>query len=77
MTTRGVSGRSSAMSSTSSIQRTGTIFIAALTGDLDRDDPDPVRDGAGFRQAALWLSDEELEQLRARLVALPRQVRVR
>jgi hypothetical protein len=48
-----------------------TVFIAGLAADfdryLDRDDPDPVRDRVGFRQAALWLSDEEFDQLQARL----------
>ncbi|GAA3043557.1 helix-turn-helix domain-containing protein [Pseudonocardia yunnanensis] len=48
-----------------------TVFIAGLAADfdryLDRDDLDPVRDRVSFRQAALWLSDEELEQLQARL----------
>lgn len=48
-----------------------TVYIAGLTADFDRylarDDPDPVRDGVGFRQAALWLSDAELVQLQQRM----------
>lgn len=48
-----------------------TVYIAGLAGDfdryLDRDDLDPGRDGVGFRQAAMWLSDQELEQLVGRM----------
>lgn len=48
-----------------------TSFLAGLSGDLERyasgDAPDPVRDGVSMRQAALWLSDEELADLGARL----------
>ena len=48
-----------------------TVYIAGLAGDFDRylarDDVDPVRDGVGLRQAALWLSDDELAQLQERL----------
>ncbi|WP_433278887.1 helix-turn-helix domain-containing protein [Pseudonocardia xinjiangensis] len=43
-----------------------TVFVAGLAGDLDRylerDHIDPARDGVAFRQAAIWLSDEEFEQ---------------
>jgi hypothetical protein len=39
-------------------------FVAGLMGDVDRylerEDFDPVRDGAGYRLAGLWLSDAEL-----------------
>jgi Helix-turn-helix domain len=38
-------------------------FVAGLLGDVDRylerEDFDPVRDGAGYRLAGLWLSDAE------------------
>lgn len=38
-------------------------FVAGLLGDVDRylarDDVDPVRDGASFRLAGLWLDDTE------------------
>ncbi|TCK25067.1 helix-turn-helix domain-containing protein [Pseudonocardia endophytica] len=47
-----------------------TVYLAGLAGDfdryLDRDDVDPVRDGVGFRQAAVWLSDEELAEVQRR-----------
>jgi len=49
-----------------------TVYIAGLAGDFDRylarDDLDPARDGVGFRQAALWLSDDELTQLQERMM---------
>lgn len=49
-----------------------TVYIAGLAGDFDRylagDDLDPVQDGVGFRQAALWLSDDELAQLQERMM---------
>ena len=39
-------------------------FVAGLLGDFDRylasGAPNPARDGAGYRLAALWLSDAEL-----------------
>lgn len=48
-----------------------TVYLAGLAGDFDRylasEDPDPLADGVSFRQAALWLSDEELAQLQAGL----------
>ena len=43
--------------------RAFTSFVAALLADfgryLDRGDVDLARDGVGYRQAALWLDDEE------------------
>lgn len=49
-----------------------TVYLAGLAGDFDRylarDDLDPLRDGVGMRQAALWLSDDELEQLQVRML---------
>ena len=40
-----------------------TAFVAGLLGDVDRylarDEVDPVRDGASFRLAGLWLDDAE------------------
>ncbi|SFO04546.1 Helix-turn-helix domain-containing protein [Pseudonocardia ammonioxydans] len=48
-----------------------TSFLAGLSADLERyatgAAPDPVRDGLSMRQAALWLSDDELADLGARL----------
>jgi DNA-binding transcriptional ArsR family regulator len=48
-------------------QRYFTTFIAALLADferyLQRDDIDLVRDGVGYRQVALYLSEAELIQL--------------
>ena len=51
-----------------------TVFVAGLAGDLDRylerDHIDPARDGVAFRQTAVWLSDEELEQFAAQFKKL-------
>jgi DNA-binding transcriptional ArsR family regulator len=53
-------------------------YIAGLLGDFDRylasDPADPVRDGAGYRVAAMWLTDEEFIDLARDLaeVYLPR-----
>jgi hypothetical protein len=48
-----------------------TVYLAGLARDFDRylarDEVDPHRDGVGMRQAALWLSDDELAQFLARL----------
>jgi len=48
-----------------------TTFVATLLADFDRyleqGRPDLVRDGVGYRQAALWLSDTELGELGQRL----------
>lgn len=48
-------------------RRAFTVFVAGLLADfdryLDRGDPDLVRDGVGYRHAALYLSDRELAQL--------------
>lgn len=47
-----------------------TAFLAGLSADLERyasgDDPDPVRDRVAMRQVALWLSDDEFDDLAAR-----------
>lgn len=49
-----------------------TAFVAGLLGDVDRylarDEVDPVRDGASFRLAGLWLDDAELTALLRELV---------
>jgi hypothetical protein len=41
-------------------------YVAGLLGDmdryLDREDFDPLRDGAGYRIAGLWLDDRELAE---------------
>jgi hypothetical protein len=43
--------------------RAFTTFVGALLADfgryLERGDVDPARDGVGYRQAALWLDEEE------------------
>jgi DNA-binding transcriptional ArsR family regulator len=67
-------------------RRAFATFVAALLADFDRyleragGDPDPVADGVGYRQAGLWLDDEELAGLLADLrgvvsarVALPQR----
>jgi hypothetical protein len=54
--------------------RAFTTFIAALLADfgryLERGDVDPGRDGVGYRQAALWLDDEEFGAFLADLRAV-------
>jgi hypothetical protein len=41
-----------------------TAYVAGLLGDFDRyvasEPKDPVRDGAGYRVAGMWLTDAEL-----------------
>jgi len=60
------------------LKRAFLSFVAGILGDmtryLDRDDVDVVRDGVGFRQHALYLSDDELEDFveDLRTVVLPR-----
>src|SRR3712207_613879 len=54
-------------------RRAFATFVAALLADLDRylhragTSLDPVADGLGYRQAALWLDDQELGELLAEL----------
>lgn len=47
-----------------------TVFVAGLAADLDRylerDEIDALRDGIAFRQAALWLTDEEFGSFQER-----------
>ena len=49
-------------------------YVAGLLGDFDRylatEPDDPVRDGAGYRVAGLWLTDAELADYRRDLVAI-------
>jgi predicted DNA-binding transcriptional regulator YafY len=49
-------------------------FVAGLLADFDRylnaGKPDPARDRAGYRMAALWLSDQELDDLLRDLSAI-------
>jgi len=64
-------------------------FVAGLLAEADRyltsGNPDPARDGAGYRMAALWLSDAELTELlhdlariiQPRLANLPTKTRRR
>ncbi|MCF6733765.1 helix-turn-helix domain-containing protein [Blastococcus sp. KM273129] len=55
-------------------RRAFTAFVAALLADfdryLDRGAPDLARDGAGYRQVGLWLTDEEFAGFLADLRAL-------
>ncbi|MGY1723546.1 helix-turn-helix domain-containing protein [Blastococcus sp. SYSU DS0533] len=48
-------------------RRAFTAFVATLLADfdryLDRGDPDLARDGVGYRQIGLWLTDEEFDGL--------------
>lgn len=48
-------------------RRAFTTFVATLLADFDRyldhGDTDLARDGVGYRQAALWLTDEEFGRL--------------
>ncbi len=52
-------------------RRAFTTFVAALLADfdryLDRGRPDLVRDGVGYRQVGLWLTDAEAGELAAEL----------
>jgi hypothetical protein len=49
-------------------------YVAGLLGDFDRylagADFDPVRDGAGYRVAAMWLTDAEYADFARELVAV-------
>ena len=42
-------------------------LLAAFDGYLDRGEPDLVRDGVGYRQVALWLTEDEFAELAADL----------
>jgi DNA-binding transcriptional ArsR family regulator len=50
-----------------------TAYIAGLMADFERyvatKPADPVRDGAGYRVAAMWLTDEEYADLAREVVA--------
>jgi DNA-binding transcriptional ArsR family regulator len=46
------------------------VLTAEFRAYLDREDADPAADLVGFRQHAIWLSREELEQLIAELRAV-------
>jgi len=50
------------------------VLISEFTSYLDRENADPARDLVGYRQHALWLDHEELEQLilELRRVIVPR-----
>lgn len=49
------------------------VFVATLLADFDRylaaSDIDLARDGVGYSQAALWLTDEELAELTTEIAA--------
>ena len=57
--------------STGQHQQAFTVFVATLLADfdryLDRPEVDLVRDGVSYSQVALWLSDDELDELRREL----------
>ena len=60
-----------------SLEEHGSAFlayVAGLLGDFDRylatEPEDPARDGAGFRVAAMWLTDAELADYRRDLAAI-------
>jgi hypothetical protein len=60
-----------------SLEEHGSAFlayVAGLLGDFDRylatEPESPARDGAGFRVAAMWLSDAELADYRRDLAAI-------
>ena len=46
------------------------VLTAEFRAYLDREDADPVRDLVGYRQHAVWLSHEELQQLITELRAV-------
>ncbi|MDP5183524.1 helix-turn-helix domain-containing protein [Blastococcus sp. BMG 814] len=52
-------------------RRAFTAFVASLLADfdryLDRGEPDLARDGVGYRQVGLWVTDEEFGELLADL----------
>src|SRR5689334_11335518 len=54
-------------------RRAFTAFCTMLMADFDRylatPEADIVEDGVGFTQAALWLTDDELAELRSELAA--------
>jgi hypothetical protein len=49
-------------------------YVAGLLGDFDRyfaaEPEDPARDGAGYRVAAMWLTDAELADYQRDLAAI-------
>lgn len=57
-------------------RRAFTTFVATLLGDFDRyldragDPPDLLRDGVGYRQAAVWVTDEEFDVMVGDLAAV-------
>ncbi|MGY1826904.1 MULTISPECIES: helix-turn-helix domain-containing protein [unclassified Blastococcus] len=58
-------------------RRAFTAFVASLLADfdryLDRGEPDLARDGVGYRQVGLWLTDAEFGELLADLRAVLRE----
>jgi hypothetical protein len=62
-----VGAEAAATMTTDDHRRAFLTFVAGLLGDLDRyleaGDVDPARDGVGYRQHALYLTDEELTTL--------------
>jgi DNA-binding transcriptional ArsR family regulator len=70
-----VTGRDAAGMTVDEHRRAFATFVAGLLGDFDRyldrsaGAPDAVRDRVGYRQAAVWLTDEELDGLIAELRA--------
>jgi hypothetical protein len=65
-----VDAAAAAQMSVEAHRRAFATFVAALLADFDRYADaaggwalDPARDGVGYRQLALWLTDEELAEL--------------
>jgi hypothetical protein len=76
-----LSGEDAASMTAEDHRRAFTTFVAALLGDFDRyldraagDGPelDLQRDRVGYRQAAVWVTDEEFDELVADLATVVR-----
>jgi DNA-binding transcriptional ArsR family regulator len=69
-----VDGEAAASMTAEEHRRAFTTFVAGLLADFDRylarDDIDLARDGVGYRQAAVWVTDEEFADLVADLRAV-------
>jgi hypothetical protein len=74
-----VSGEDAVTMTAEDHRRAFTTFVAALLGDFDRfldraapdgASPDLLRDRVGYRQAAVWLTDEEFDVMAADLAAV-------
>ncbi|WP_326549783.1 helix-turn-helix domain-containing protein [Micromonospora sp. NBC_01813] len=70
----GVTGAEAATMGAQEHRQAFMVFVAALLADFDRyldgGDPDLTRDGVGYRQTGLYLSDDELPELVAEISAV-------